>query len=258
MCVTSRIASPVSPNDLIGMEGKSGDEDWDPHLHFTVRYWANLDHLLHWLEEGPYFVYGENAYFGHDGIRFKGSYNPGAENIKESSPYYNYGHLDPEKLLFNYFLDYNLPPGEPEYAYFWSKPYALKMRQYGFYMGDWRGSFGAQKPALRREVARWLKIAAERPSVTPLTATFDDVEQNDPDSPYIEALTRYPEGVPVVNPDHTCNPAGHNFCPDHEINRAEALKMVILAFYNNMYLQVLRRRRLEHSQEPGAPKRHAL
>jgi len=230
----------VYPGQLIGMEGKSGDDKWLPHLHFTVRRWANLDHLLNWLngDTRGYNVFGENAYFGHNGIRFKGSYNPGSQNIKEDSPYYNYGHLSPESLLFNYYTDYQLSLGQKEPTYFWSLPYVLKMRKYGIEFGLWDGSYGAQHEVKRREISRWLKIGANVGGMTPQVETFNDVDQSDPDYLYIESMTRYPMNVPVINPNHSCNEESYNFCPDNNVNRAEALKMVVLAFYSSAYLKM--------------------
>ena len=48
-------------------------------------------------------------------------------------------------------------------------------------------------------------------------------------------MSRYPSPVPVVNPHHSCSEDGHYFCPDNDVNRAEALKMTVLSFYNDEY-----------------------
>lgn len=111
------------------------------------------------------------------------------------------------------------------------------MRKYGIEFGLFDGRYGAQQPATRGDVARWIKVALGIPSVKNVPATFNDVPGDDARFPYVEALTRFPASVAqtdnaVVNPVHSCTGGGgYSFCPDDPINRAEALKMMIVAFY---------------------------
>jgi murein DD-endopeptidase MepM/ murein hydrolase activator NlpD len=234
----------VNPGQLIGMEGKTGRLDYDPHLHFTIRRWANKDHLLGWLNngaQGPFYVFGGDAYFGHNGIEFKGSNQApygdhNTSEIQESSPYYDYGHIDPEPLLFNFYRDYDSLEGNS-----WSYTHARRLRHLGIEFGLWNGDFGISKSVKRREAARWLKIAAGLPNITNISPTFEDVTVEDPDFPYVEKLARHPDGVPakntVVNGQNSCTPNGKNFCPHNNITRAEALKMFIMTFYADEFLQ---------------------
>ncbi len=232
----------VYAGDLIGMEGKSGDNKWLAHLHLTVRRWANKEHLLHWLTYGKedwhnaYLVFGSNAYFGHNGKMFKGSYDPGISNIVAGNPYYEYGHLNPDGLLRHYFLDFQTDNAGNMVGDKNLMPFVMRMQRYGIEFGHFDGSYGALDHVKRRELARWLKIASMQDDLPYSPAvTFDDVPFSDPDFPYIEVMSRYPSPVPVINPHHSCTKDGHTFCPDRDVNRAEALKMTVLAFYNDEY-----------------------
>jgi hypothetical protein len=225
--------------DLIGMEGKTGSSKWLIHLHFTVRYWANLEHLLHWLDQGVINVLGDDGYFGHDGLVFRGSYDPPysdpSELMDEGSPYYAYGHLSPEDLLFNTFADYEALAAEP-----WSYGHARAMRKAGIMLGGWGGTFGILEHVKRREAARWIKIAIGLDRPTSAVQIFDDVLPDDPDFFYIQALTAYPPNVgpqnTVVNSLATFDPPSATFGPDREVARAEALKMTVMAFYADDFM----------------------
>ena len=201
---------------VLAKEGKTGG-DYATHLHLGIRRWANLAQLKSALQTGGSALYGFGYSYGNDAKLAK--------------------NLDPQGFLFGTFKD--LPDGNPnQVAYGWARDYALDMREEGIELGLFDGRFGAGEPVKRREAARWIKIAAKLESVKTSQATFPyDVTTSDPDSPYVEALTLYPAQEPVINPKGTCQKGSKKFCPDNKVNRAEALKMTILAFHGNGFLQ---------------------
>jgi murein DD-endopeptidase MepM/ murein hydrolase activator NlpD len=216
----------VSESMLLGKKGGTGAEldTYAPHLHFTVRYWANLGQLDEWLSQGAngHQVFG-NAYPGHNNSKLRGKFSP-SDGFDPNSPYTHYGHLSPAHLIKNYFADFlgNAPP------HAWAEEYAKKMRHYGIELGEWNGQFGTTMNVKRREAARWLKIALgdKFTGTKPGGQLFMDVPLGDPDLPYIHELTTYPKAPSrsVIDPDGS-------FSPNTELQRNEALKMVILTFY---------------------------
>ncbi|KIG14346.1 hypothetical protein DB30_06948 [Enhygromyxa salina] len=215
----------VSRNYLLGLEGMTGRSWYLPHLHLTVRQWANLAHLQAWLDGGLEHLYGGDAYFENE-ADFLGKPSPGAP-IDPNGPFARFGYLDPEPLVKDYFIDIT----STEYT--WAESYAKKMRYYGIDLGLWNGEFGAGLPATRREAARWIRVAlgSKVAGASPL-AQFSDVPNTDPDYNYIHDLTTFPY-IPVIKPDRVCTGNSISFCPDDNLNRAEALKMITLAFYPN-------------------------
>ncbi|HMR01320.1 MAG TPA: hypothetical protein PKA32_02940, partial [Candidatus Gracilibacteria bacterium] len=203
----------VNRGALLGKEGSTGKSEGS-HLHLTVRRWNSLQDLKNALQDK-----NRASLFGHGY-----TYNDDSKLQK---------HLDPHALLFKYFHDYQ----DPNQAYMWSLPYVKKMRKYGIEFGLFDGRYGAQQPATRGEVARWLKTALGIPSIKNVSATFKDVPADDPLFPYVEALTRFPASVAnthnaVINPVHSCTEdEGYSFCPDSPINRVGALKMIVVALY---------------------------
>ena len=200
----------VSAGDLLGMEGDTGYNIGGAHLHFTTRRWANVEALIASLsqENGVFKTFGGRGYGAKNGTHLT-------------------GFLDPEHLLHHTYADCD--------ANDWFHSFAVGMRKQGIDFGLFDGKFGAGENVKRREAARWLKIAARIPTSSSTQnagrQTFTDVSTEDPDSVYIESLAAYPYGQPIV----TQNP---EFAPDREITRAEALKMVVMAFYQEPYLTV--------------------
>ena len=193
-----------------------GTGRWPTHLHFSVRRWANVEAL--------------NKSIGTKGDELFGKGYARASNILKTKHF-----LDPLGLIYQSFLDFQQDENGNMTGDKNLMPFVINMRAYGIEYGLYDGTYGAFKPVKRRELARWLKIATMQENKDQQIATFDDVAKNDPDFSYIEALTTYPELVSVINAEHTCSSSGHNFCPNEEVNRAEALKMTVLAFYANEY-----------------------
>jgi len=206
----------VTSGDVIGKEGSTGNSNGS-HLHLGIRRWENIEQLKKAIANGKTDLFGFGYTYGDD--------NKLARN------------LDPEGFLFNTYLDYQWGAQNLS-AYLWSLPYAMGMRGLGIDFGLYDGRFGAGEGVTRREAARWIKIAAMLDSVTPVTPTFTDVPRTDSDYPYVEKLVRFPETHPVLDPGHTCVPGAHYFCPANGITRAEALKMIVMAFYGEEFIQV--------------------
>ncbi|MBU1954342.1 S-layer homology domain-containing protein, partial [Patescibacteria group bacterium] len=204
----------VSMGETLAKEG--GTDKYATHLHFGIRRWANLAQLANALKTGGSAIYGVGYTYGKDSLLAK--------------------NLDPQGFLFDTFRD--LPDIDPkQVAYGWARDYALDMREAGIELGMFNGDFGAGEPVKRREAARWLKIAARLQNVIPNQATFTvDMPKTDNDSVYVEALTMYPLAQPVINPQGGCSSNKEQFCPDKTIKRAEAIKMVILAFSGGNFL----------------------
>ena len=205
----------ASAGDVVGKEGSTG-KSGGSHLHLSVRRWQNLTELASAVASGGHALFGYGYAFGDDAKLAR--------------------NLDPQGLIFNTFRDYQWEEGfEPQYS--WSLPYVLKMRSHGVEFGLFDGRFGADTQVKKRESARWLKIAAKLPSYVPQSATWSDLPLDDPDSAYIERLVRFPEEHPVFDPSHTCQNDTQKFCPDAAVNRAEALKTVIMAFYGDEFIR---------------------
>ena len=83
---------PVSRGYVLGKEGNTGFSSGS-HLHFGMRLWKSFSSLKVAIEAGGGHTHGTSYSFGNDA------------KLKTN--------LNPESYLFNYFLDYNLPPGEP-------------------------------------------------------------------------------------------------------------------------------------------------
>lgn len=204
----------VLAGELIGKEGDTGNSHGS-HMHITVRRWQNLEELKVAISAGVVPLFGPGYTYG--------------DNTKLTK------NLDPQGLIFNTFLDYQWESGHAP-AYAWSLPFALKMRSHGIDFGLYDGTFGADTTVTKRDLARWLKIAAKRQNHTPATATFSDLPLTDDDSVYIESLVRFPEGHPVFDPNHSCQSGSKKFCPDSTVNRAEALKTIVMAFYGDEFI----------------------
>gem|GEM_PF-2035128 len=206
----------VNRGDEIARMGQSGTGA--THLHFGVRRWKNIGELQSALQSGGAAIYGYGYSFGDNSRLAK--------------------HLDPERLLRNIFSELQTD-GNSDPAFGWATAYILQMRQKGIEFGLFDGSFGAAELVKRREAARWIKIAGAVQDYSGNSATFpDDVPATDPDFIYIESLARNTLAPPVVNPDHSCYAYTKRFCPDNNVSRAEALKMVILAFFRDGFLKV--------------------
>ncbi len=214
--VTSRrfnACDKVSRGQELAREGKS--DTFATHLHFSVRRWKNITDLKKAIGTNGWGLYGHGYTFGDDNL------------LK--------GFLDPAALLYNVFYDFQ----DENIDWAWALPFALEMRHQGFEFGLYNGKFGASQNVERREIARWLKIGAKRPDVIPAQATFpDDLALDDTDSPYVEALVRYPAPVPAINPGHSCQDGKKKFCPDNTVSRVDALKMTILSFYSDEFLKL--------------------
>jgi murein DD-endopeptidase MepM/ murein hydrolase activator NlpD len=216
--VTTRLYNAcdiVEEYDTIAGEGNTGHSNGS-HLHLSIRRWENIAALNEAVAAGGKALFGYGYTFGDDDKLFR--------------------NLDPEGFLFGSFLDY--PWDEQDTSpYAWSFPYASQMRIIGIDYGLYDGRFGAGEPVTRRQAARWMKIGAMLDSYRPSVSTFTDVPLTDKDSPYIERLVMFPSGHPVIDPEHTCVDQGYAFCPDAGVNRAEALKMVIMAFYGDEFIE---------------------
>lgn len=205
----------VNRGEVLAQEGGSGG--WPVHLHWSIRRWKGINELKDALFNDSQGLYGSGYVFGNQGALAN--------------------FLDPEGYITHRYSDYEVENGVfPDY--YWSVKYATLMRLYGFEFGLYDGRFGVGEPVARREAARWIKTSAGRTSYKNVPPTFDDLPTGDYDFDSVETLTRYPQSLPVINPNHSCNQGGNYFCPNDPLNRAEALKMIITAFYGQEYLEV--------------------
>lgn len=206
----------VERGDELAHEGKSGTSA--VHLHHTIRRWNSFKELQAALKNNGFGLYTHGYSFG-----IKSRLEP---------------LLDPFEMLYDEYLDFHADQGEP-IPDAWAYPHALDMRHYGIEFGLYDGKFGRVENVKRSEAARWIKIATDQPNGNSAQSTFpDDVPLTNKDSPYIEALTKFPKSVPVINPTATCENGKKKFCPDANLKRAEALKMIVLAFYDQQFLKI--------------------
>jgi hypothetical protein len=206
----------VNRGDELAKEGKSGTGA--VHLHYTVHRFNNFKELQAALKNNGANLYTSGYAYG---------------NQAKLAPL-----LHPWEMLYDEYLDFHADQGQP-IPDAWAYPYALDMRHHGIEFGLYDGSYGRLQNVTRAEAARWIKIATDRPDSVPTQSTFpDDLTLNNKDSPYIEALTKFPKSVPVVNPTATCETGKKKFCPDANLKRAEALKMIVLAFYDQQFLKI--------------------
>ncbi len=199
----------VIAGEVLAKEGNTNG--WPVHLHVTIRRWSNWQELQQALINSPSVFYG----YGY------------ARNRQ----YLLANYLDPEGFLTNTWRDLNHTAikGNVE---------SLFLRSQGIEFGLWNGNFGFNKTVSRSEMARWVKIAAQVPNQFSTQANFIDVGNSHPDFPYIQALLQYPKhSFSVLNAEASCLQVGNYFCPNKQVTEAEALKMIILAFYPNQYLQ---------------------
>lgn len=202
----------VQAGSPIALEGRSGTGA--THLHYSVRRWNNFADLQAALEKNGRGIYGYGYAFGSEA------------KLKK--------HLDPQSMLYHSFRDFE----DLTVSYSWAFPDAVDLQQNGIEFGLWSGNFGALDAVKRSEIARWLKISAGLPNSGATVATFDDLPFTNKDCVYVESLTRWPELLPVVNPFHSCVDGARMFCPDDQVNKAEALKMVIMTFYSDEFFRM--------------------
>lgn len=204
----------VPAGEPIAKEG--GTPYWPTHLHLSIKRWANAAELQNTIKNTPWQVYGQGYV-----------YNQPSQLAR---------YLDPEAFLYGQFSEFTGPPAQ--YATWqWSEPYAQETRRQGWHFGEYDSSFGVDKVVTRRAAARLIKVAASLETIAMgATDYFYDVPPSDQDFPYINTLTQAPRDTPVINAAHSCTDYGHNFCPDQEITRAEAIKMVVAAFYSPEFL----------------------
>lgn len=217
----------VQTGDQLAMAGNTGGLQMHIHLHFTVRYWKNLQELKNAMAKK---IAGGLYGFGYKNFAPKNIQNPLAR------------HLDPLGMLTDSFKEVE---GQKD-VWYWK--HIRYLRSIGAEFGEWDGSFGAAAALTRGEAARWLNVAMKLPMPAPdeFTATPifpGDVSKENEYFPYIQQLTHYPvknsdakNTTSVVNPFVTCEPDKKSFCPDRTINRAEALKMNIMAFFGNEFI----------------------
>jgi uncharacterized membrane protein YgcG len=215
---TSRLygrCEEVQSGAVIAKEG--GTPNWPTHLHLSIKRWRNLEELQNKISNSPSGFYGPGYTFGDD------------------SKVANY--LDPEGLLYDFFTEFT--ENQSDYSTWqWSDGYARSMRAEGWFFGNFDGSFGVDQEVTRREAARWIKMALRQENHPDQGQHFDDVSINDPDFPYINALVKQQLAIRVINSQHSCTSQGQNFCPEQNLTRAEALKMIVAGFYQDEFLEI--------------------
>ncbi len=216
---TSRLfnaCEQVQKGQVIGKEG--GTPGWPTHLHFSVKRWDSLKDLQNSVDHSPGKIYGQGYAYGNQSLLAN--------------------YLDPQALLYDYFTEFQEDQAQFP-AWQWSLPYVREMRNQGWYLGDYNGNYGVDENVKRREAARWIKQAIRLETAIQCADTyFFDVPPNDRDYPYINSLLAQKTPVMVINPAHSCTEYGQNFCPDQDITRAEALKIVIAGFFPQDFLDL--------------------
>jgi hypothetical protein len=197
-----------------------GDTGLGPtHIHVNIRRWPNLQSL--------------QSSIGTSGSKLLGK----GYALADATYLPNGGFREPISFLYNEFRDYKTDENgniSPYKVQMW--PYVRKMLVAGFDTGHFDGRFGEGEPLKRADAARWIKVAAMRPTITLLNPTYGDVKANDEAFPYVETLSRYPVGMEtVLNPDASNVNGIRYFYPNEMISRAPALKMIALAFYADEY-----------------------
>lgn len=205
----------VAAGDVLALEG--GTPNWPTHLHLSVKRWANATELLNTLKIYDLAVYGNGYVYGNSSQLIR--------------------HLDPQGLLFDYFAEYAVDNAAYP-IWQWSWPYARETRRQGWHFGEYDGRFGVDTVVKRREAARLVKVAARIETVTQgWPDYFYDLPPHDADFPYVNTLCRRPVVLPVIGAGNSCTENGHNFCPDRDVTRAEAVKMVVAAFFTSEFLE---------------------
>jgi hypothetical protein len=200
----------------IAREG--GTPNWPTHLHLSVKRWSNIQEIQDVTENSPGQFYGSGYVYGE------------TEKLAQ--------FLDPESLLYDNFAEFTQDIGNfPTWQ--WSQPYALESRYRGWFFGNYDGSYGVEELVPRRLGAKLIKQALELETITiSMVDYFYDVAPDDPDFPYINTLSQWPEWVPVINPEHSCFLGGPYFCPDQHLSRAEAIKMIVAGFFPEEFLDL--------------------
>lgn len=206
----------VPAGEAIAKEG--GTPYWPTHLHLSVKRWTNLTELQNAIKYSPWNIYGQGYVYGNSSLLAR--------------------NLDPEGLLYDQYSEFT--DDQSNFATWqWSEVYVRAARWRGWHFGEYDGSFGVNKVVMRREAARLVKIAARIETVNSGgTNHFYDVPPTDRDFPYINTLSQRPQNLTVINTAHSCTGYGHNFCPDQEITRAEAVKMIVAGFFPGEFLEL--------------------
>ncbi|MBD3327830.1 peptidoglycan DD-metalloendopeptidase family protein [Candidatus Peregrinibacteria bacterium] len=205
----------IAKGGKIGEQGSTGVSTND-HLHLGVRRWKSIDELNNAIKTGGYALFG----YG---------YTSGQNKLLEKN-------LDPKGIVNDTFTDLDGDKKLVEYE--WAYNSCHNMRNIGITFGLFDGTFGVDKPVTRAQAAKWIKIAYGAESVKPDNASFLDVEKDKWIFPYVETMGVYPPKPSAINKMHSCKEGGLYYCPDKQINRAEALKMVVTAFYPADFIKV--------------------
>lgn len=205
-----------------------------PHLHLTVRVWNDVDELKTAIKKAG--VKGQNLY----GPGYADWGNEGA--LQGDTSNYKSGHyLDPLRLLKGTYSE------EEQKQYTELMTYMKDIRRLGADFGEYDGSFGAGKPVLRGEAARWFNVATRK--LIPLSEQIaqksvvfpNDVPKKSLFFEYVQNLSYYPYPDSTDPSANVVNraPLDHLFHPNDNLQRAQALKMTILAFYDSEFKQYL-------------------
>lgn len=207
---------PVLKGQVIAKEG--GTPGWPTHLHFSVKRWKNLSELQNEISHHPSGVYGYGYTYGDESKLAR--------------------YLDPQALLYDFFTEFQEDQAEFS-TWQWSQTYVTEMRHQGWYLGEFNGNYGVERNVARRAAARWIKQALELPTAnSSASSLYYDVPPADPDFPYINTLARQDLTVPVLNPDGGCTTFGHYFCPDQDLSRSQAVKMIVAGFFQEEFLDI--------------------
>lgn len=206
----------VQRGDELAQEG--GTPNWPAHLHFAVKRWADIEELQNIITLDPDSFYGSGYVYANTSKLAK--------------------FLDPEGLLFDSFKEFDDQAGDFQ-SWQWSRPYVEETRYQGWYFGDFDGSYGVEKEVTRAFGAQLLKQALElQTSNMGALGYFVDVPPDLPEYPYINTLTQWPELIPVIDPNHSCEIVERYFCPDQPLTRAAALKMIVAGFFQEEFLDL--------------------